>query len=211
MLTREEDIDAHALHAQGWTIAAIARHLGRDRKTIRAHLTGLRVAGVRARQGPDAFAPFAEYVRARLAEDPHLWAATLADELEELGWGGGYSTLTRQIRDRGLRPVCEPCRGLKDRPVAIIEHPPGAETQWDWLECPASSCWQVLGLGKVGGQRVGQAQVDLQGPVPGDRLVRSHCVVLGPVVVGVRDEGQDVVDLFEEEPLVLQGAEPAFA
>ncbi|WP_196217292.1 hypothetical protein [Cellulosimicrobium composti] len=43
-------------------------------------------------------------------------------------------------------------------------------------ECPASSCWQVLGLGKVGGQRVGQAQVDLQGPVPGDRLVRSHGV-----------------------------------
>src|SRR5690606_5431385 len=77
--------------------------------------------------------------------------------------------------------------------------------------CPASSCWQVLGLGKVGGQRVGQAQVHLQGPVPGDRLVRSHGVVLGPVVVGVRDEGQDVVDLFEEEPLVLQGAEPAFA
>src|SRR5690606_17481266 len=52
--------------------------------------------------------------------------------------------------------------------------------------CPASSCWQVLGLGKVGGQRVGQAQVDLQGPVPGDRLVRPHGVVLGPVVVGVR-------------------------
>ena len=35
MITREEDIDAHALHRQGWTISAIARHLGRDRKTIR--------------------------------------------------------------------------------------------------------------------------------------------------------------------------------
>ena len=40
MLTREEDIDAHALFKQGWTISAIARHLGRDRKTIRAHLRG---------------------------------------------------------------------------------------------------------------------------------------------------------------------------
>lgn len=136
MLTREEDIDAHALHKQGWTITAIARHLGRDRKTIRAHLTGQRTAGVRARQGPDGFAPFTEYVRARLAEDPHLWVTTLADELEELGWSGGYSTLTRQIRARGLRPVCEACRGLKDRPVAIIDHPPGAETQWDWVELP---------------------------------------------------------------------------
>ena len=136
MLTREEDIDAHALHKQGWTIAAIARHLGRDRKTIRAHLAGQRTAGVRARQGPDSFVAFAEYVRARLAEDPHLWVTTLADELEPLGWSGGYSTLTRQIRDRGLRPVCEQCRGLKDRPVAIIDHPPGAETQWDWVELP---------------------------------------------------------------------------
>lgn len=136
MLTREEDIDAHALAKQGWTIAAIARHLGRDRKTIRAYLSGARTAGVRARARPDGFAPFTEYVRARLAEDPHLWVTTLADELEELGWAGGYSTLTRQVRVRGLRPVCEACRGLKDRPVAIIDHPPGAETQWDWVELP---------------------------------------------------------------------------
>ena len=47
MLTREEDIDAHALRRQGWTISAIARHLGRDRKTIRAYLDGGRVAGMR--------------------------------------------------------------------------------------------------------------------------------------------------------------------
>ncbi len=88
MLTWEEDIDAHELHRQGWAIAAIARHLGRDRKTIRAQLSGQATAGVRARQGPDGFAPFTEYGRARLAEDPHLEVATLADELEELGWSG---------------------------------------------------------------------------------------------------------------------------
>ena len=40
MLTREEDIDVHALRKRGWTISAIARHLGRDRKTIRAYLAG---------------------------------------------------------------------------------------------------------------------------------------------------------------------------
>ena len=42
MLTQEEDIDAHALKRQGWTISAIARHLGRDRKTVRAYLNGVR-------------------------------------------------------------------------------------------------------------------------------------------------------------------------
>ncbi len=31
MLTRENDVNAHALRKQGWTISAIARHLGNDR------------------------------------------------------------------------------------------------------------------------------------------------------------------------------------
>jgi transposase len=137
MLTREEDVDAHALSRQGWTISAIARHLGRDRKTIRAYLSGDRTAGVRKPPAEgDAFAPFVDYVRERLAEDPHLWAVTLFDELQPLGFDRSYATLTRQIRTRRLRPHCEPCHPAKDRPVAVIEHPPGEETQWDWLELP---------------------------------------------------------------------------
>ncbi len=136
MLTREDDVDAYKLHAKGWTISAIARHLGHDRKTIRAYLRGDRVAGERARGGVDPFERFVGYVRARLAEDPHLWASTLFDELEELGFEQSYQTLTRQIRLRGLRPACEACRPAKGRPVAVIEHPPGEETQWDWVELP---------------------------------------------------------------------------
>jgi hypothetical protein len=93
MITREEDIDAHALHRRGWTISAIARHLGRDRKTIRAYLRGDREAGVRARAAADPFGPFATYCAARLAEDPHLWATTLFDEVAGLGYGRSYPTL----------------------------------------------------------------------------------------------------------------------
>ena len=142
MLTREEDVDAHALSRQGWTISAIARHLGHDRKTIRDYLSGKRTAGQRAPAEPDAFAPFVDYVTARLAEDPHLWAVTLFDELQPLGFGLSYPTLTRHIRDRGLRPSCEACRPGKGRPVAVIDHPPGEETQWDWLELPdPPSAW----------------------------------------------------------------------
>jgi transposase len=136
MLTREDDVDAHKLHAKGWTISAIARHLGHDRKTIRAYLKGGRVAGQRARSGEDPFEKFVDYVRARLVEDPHLWATTLLDELGPLGYDQSYQSLTRQIRSRGLRPACEACRPVKGRPVAVIEHPPGEETQWDWVELP---------------------------------------------------------------------------
>lgn len=135
MLTREDDIDVHALRRRGWTISAIARHLGHDRKTIRAYLGG-REAGVRARSSPDPFEPFAAYVAQRLMDDPHLWASTLYDELLDLGYDRSYPTMTRAVRARGLRPACEPCAPTKGRAVAVIDHPPGAETQWDWVELP---------------------------------------------------------------------------
>ena len=70
MLTREDDIDAHALHKRGWKIAAIARHLGRDRKTIRAYLRGERTPGQRARAAPDPFEPYVAYCAARADRGP---------------------------------------------------------------------------------------------------------------------------------------------
>ena len=36
MITHGEDVEIHALSKQGWSISAIARHLGLDRKTVRA-------------------------------------------------------------------------------------------------------------------------------------------------------------------------------
>jgi hypothetical protein len=74
--------------------------------------------------------------RLRLADDPHLWAVTLYDEVRELGYPGGLSTFTRASRALRLRPHREPCAAAKGRDHAIIDHPPGEETQWDWVELP---------------------------------------------------------------------------
>ena len=41
--------------------------------------------------------------------------------------------------------------------------------------------------------------------------MRADGVVVGPVVLGVHDEVEDVVDLFEEELLVFQRSEATFA
>ena len=136
MLTQEDDVDAHALRKRGWSISAIARHLGHDRKTIRAYLNDDRVAGVRAAAGVSSFDPFVNYCRERLVEDPHLWAMTLFDEVVVLGFDLSYPTFTRQLRMRSLRPHCERCSAAKGRPVAIIDHPSGEETQWDWVDLP---------------------------------------------------------------------------
>jgi len=72
--------------------------------------------------------PFVDYCRIRLADDPHLWASTLFDEVVELGFTGSYPSLTTAIRKLGLRPHCEPCHAAKGRDVAIIAHPAGEET-----------------------------------------------------------------------------------
>lgn len=136
MLSWEEDVEAHALRARGWSISAIARHLGKDRKTVRSYLSGERVAGQCKPAGPDRFEAFADYCRARLAEDPQLWATALFDEVTALGYDGAYPNFTRALRARGLRPACQPCHPTAGRQVAIIDHPAGGETQWDWVELP---------------------------------------------------------------------------
>ena len=109
MLAQEEYVEAHALRKRGWSISAIARHLGRDRKTVRAHLSG--EVPARRRPAPDVFDGFEPYVRQRLADDPHVWATVLFDEAKALGYGQSYVTFNRKIRNRGLRPACAACAG----------------------------------------------------------------------------------------------------
>ena len=94
MLTQEDDVDIHALRKRGWSISAIARHVGRDRKTVRAYLEGKRQVGQRAPTGEDTFARFVDYAAARLAEDPHLWATALHDEVVKLGYDRSYPSFT---------------------------------------------------------------------------------------------------------------------
>lgn len=134
MLTPEEDVEITSLKKQGWSISAIARHTGRDRKTVRAYLSGEREPGVRTKSAPDPFDRFEPYVRQRFVDDPHVWATTLFDELVALGFDRSYQSFTRQLRGRDLRPHCEPCAASNGRAHVDIDHPPGAEIQWDWLE-----------------------------------------------------------------------------
>ncbi len=136
MFTGNEDMEATALREQGWSISAIARHLGRNRETIRNHLNGMRVAGEHRRAAPDPFEEYVPYLRIRLREDPHVWASALYDEVEALGYLLSYPSFTRGLRQRELRPHCEACVGVKDRATIEIDHPAGEEIQWDWDELP---------------------------------------------------------------------------
>jgi transposase len=61
MLTQEDEVEIYALHARGWSVSAIARHTGRDRKTVRNYLHGGRPG---REPGPSCLEPFSDYVAA---------------------------------------------------------------------------------------------------------------------------------------------------
>ena len=57
--------------------------------------------------------------------------------------------------------------------------------------------------------RTGQANVVIQLRYPGQGLVRSHCVVLDPVVLRMQIQGQGVGDLLRGGPWTVRGFDPA--
>ncbi|CAM5551780.1 helix-turn-helix domain-containing protein (plasmid) [Streptomyces viridifaciens] len=117
MLTGEEYINICALRSRGLSIAAIARILGRDRKTVSSYLCGKRTVGVRS-SDRDEFRRFVPYCRQRLQDDAHFQASALYAEIVDLGYTGGYSTFTRALRTHQLRPRCPLCqRPPRGRPV----------------------------------------------------------------------------------------------
>jgi len=132
MLSREDVVEIVALHRRGWSVSAIARHTGRDRRTIRAWLT----AGEQRRRvrAPSVLEPYRAYIERRLADDPHLDATVLLRELRPLGFERSYQTLTRELRRLGLRPECPVCKRSGRRLTIELAHEPGEELQLDWLE-----------------------------------------------------------------------------
>lgn len=131
MLTQEEDMEIAALHGRGWSVSAIARHTGRDRKTVKAYLAG---QAKRPRRAPSVLEPYRDYLVARFVDDPHVLGSVLFREVGALGFDRSYQTFVRQLRVLGLRPQCECCRRGGVDVTTEIDHPPGEELQFDWLE-----------------------------------------------------------------------------
>jgi transposase len=137
MLTQENDVEIHALHARGWNQSAISRHTGRDRKTIRKYLAA--GEGPARERAASCLEPWRAYIAERFVDDPHLPAVTLLEELTAAGFDRSYPTLVRELRRTELRPVCLVCRQRRgNAPTTEIDHPAGEEIQWDWLELPVT-------------------------------------------------------------------------
>jgi transposase len=118
MLCWEEFVELRNLHERGWSVSAIARHLGKDRKTVRRYLADPDARpGVRKPTGK-LIDPYAAYVEARLEDNPHL---------------------------AGVRPDCVACHGPEPAESVVMRHRPGA-AQADWSPfywTPAGSTVEV--------------------------------------------------------------------
>jgi hypothetical protein len=116
MLTWGEAVEVHALRERGWSIAAIARHLDRNPKTIRAYVNGEREPGRRRRRAPDPLAPYVGYLAARFVDDPHIWASALYDEVSRLGYRLSYVSFARQLRTQGCAHTARRAPGCAASP-----------------------------------------------------------------------------------------------
>jgi transposase len=113
------------LHRQGLKVAAIARQLGIDRKTVRKYISrGLEppTYGPRPHRQKSTD-PFLPYLRERLVAFPGLTAVRLWREMRERGYAGGYTAVKRAVRD--IRP--DPVTPFEVR----FETPPGEQAQID--------------------------------------------------------------------------------
>ena len=120
------------LHRQGLSVAAIARRMGVDRKTVRKYIArGMEPPAYGPRPAKEkAIDGFLPYLRERLEAFPTLTASRLWRELRERGFDGSYTLVKRAVRQ--LRP--ERPRSYEVR----FETRPGQQGQADFARFEVS-------------------------------------------------------------------------
>src|SRR5574341_857135 len=138
MIAQEDYLVIQRMWSIGYTISQIARELGRDRKTVRAHLGKAAAPAYSRPPRPSKLDPYVAWIRARLQEAP-LTATRLLRELRPLGYTGGYSILKRFVAALRPRPAA---------PVVVrFETPPGEQGQADFARFEVT--WTSTGITQV--------------------------------------------------------------
>lgn len=129
MIRLEGYMEIRQLEREGKSISAIARETGYDRKTVRKYLTeGWKEPTPRPRRG-SKLDPFKEYLLGRMLTDGVWNTSVLLDEIQERGYGGGWSTLRGWVQSHRERE-----RQLEVFRRVITE--PGRQFQVDWGHFP---------------------------------------------------------------------------
>jgi transposase len=134
MIDQETYVRIHDLHRQGWTCKEIAVEMGLHPSTVSQHL---KAEGPPAkRRTPDEALVMNARWQRRVGElitaYPRLLGVSVFNKLVAEGFGGGYSTVTRELRKvRGPR-----FRAAEAVSVPIVTDP-GEEAQFDFCDLSA--------------------------------------------------------------------------
>lgn len=112
-----------AFHKTG-SIRATAKETGISRNAVRRELRGDKHSGARqASKRGSKLDPFQSKIEF-LVREKDLSGVRILEEIQELGYQGGYSILKEHLRKVRPKP--------KKQPRPPIDHPPGHEGQMDW-------------------------------------------------------------------------------
>src|ERR1700756_5122050 len=102
MLTADQINRHHRLHAEGWSLRRMERHLHMDLRTIKKYLVAPDQKAARRPRASklDAFRPAIDEL---LQQDPQARAAMIAQRVKPLGFAGGRTILQEYVREH--RPV----------------------------------------------------------------------------------------------------------
>ena len=126
MITEREFIMIHELKKQGYSIRAIARITGKDRKTITLHLKADELSVIkRSNNKPSKLFAFQSYVLERISKsNSRIPSGIILKELRIAGYSGSLRTLQEFLK-------LEYAKRVKPDPVIRFETAPGYQTQVD--------------------------------------------------------------------------------
>jgi transposase len=119
-------MEMHVLHHHGWSVSALAREFGLNRRTVRRELDAEEPRRYPQRAKPRALTEAQRaHVERRLAVCPSIRGTDLHRELEaDYGYAGSYPSFQRQLRQ--IRPAAV------REPEIRFETAAGVQTQADW-------------------------------------------------------------------------------
>lgn len=118
----------------GQSMRGIAQNLGINRKRVTRIIREHRAARESGSSHPEMpkpprrrgskLDPFQQILQQLLERYPNITVVRMREELQRLGYDGGYTILRTQVNELRARP--------RKEPVIRFETPPGAQAQMDW-------------------------------------------------------------------------------
>lgn len=129
MLSWRDRVELRNLLERGLSVTAIAKHTGKDPKTIRKYRDHPELLAEQPKARPRLVDDYARYIDARLADNEHLAGTVLLREIEALGFTGSYQSLARHLHR--VRPDCPFTTGGEPAESVMMTHRLGS-AQADW-------------------------------------------------------------------------------